>query len=84
MEILVDYSVRSFLAGWSFRAECQACGHKARIWPIDVLKLCPAAPHRMRLLDIERRLRCRDCHRCRWHLEAEPKVMKQAFVEGLI
>lgn len=71
-------------AGWSFRAECQACGHKARIWPIDILKLCPAAHRGMHLLDIERRLRCRDCHRRRGRLEAEPKVMKQAFVAGLI
>jgi len=63
---------------------CQACGQKARIWPIDVLKLCPNAHRGMRLLDIERRLRCRDCHRHSARLEAAPKVMKQAFVAGLI
>ena len=71
-------------AGWSFHAESQACGHKARIWPVDVLKLCPKAHRGMHLLDIERLLRCRDCQRRRGRLEAEPKVMKQAFVAGLI
>ena len=71
-------------AGWSFHAMCRACGHKARIWPIDVLKLCPAAHRGMRLLDIERRLRCRDSLRRCGRLEAEPKVMKQSFVAGLV
>ena len=40
-------------AGWYFRAECWACGHNARIWPIDVLKLCPAAHLGMCLVDNE-------------------------------
>ena len=69
---------------WFFLAECQACGHQARIDPVDVLKLCPAAHRGMRLNDIERRLRCRDCQRRRGRLEAMPHIRKQAFVAGLI
>ena len=43
-----------------------------------------AGSHSLRLIGIDQRLRCRDCNHRRGCLEAEPKVMKQSFVSGMI
>ena len=48
---------------WFFVAECTACGRQSWLEPSEVLELCLPTDRGMHLEDLQRRLRCRDCHR---------------------
>ena len=70
--------------GWLFLVECKACGRQSGLEPHDILDRYPFAERGMRLEDIESHLFCRDCRRRQAHLEAVPRLPKQAFVGGMI
>lgn len=69
---------------WFFVIECAACGRQSWLEPSAVLELCSPTDRGMHLEDLQRRLRCRDCHRRQARLEAVPRLPKQAFVAGMI
>ena len=77
---LRDYAA----GGWWFVVACRACGRQTRVEPQDLLARYPCVDPGMRLADLARHLRCRDCRRRQARLDAVPRLPTQAFVGGMI
>ena len=60
MRPLYDARIEDLGDGDFLRVECAGCGHDEMIPPIGLLQGLRLPPY-MRVLDLERRFRCREC-----------------------